>query len=128
MAERAPKLEWGDHGPYIEATVHGLELAVWPESLAWSVDGLDGRRVAGGKATSLLAAQLAAEDASLQWLREGVEALGGRVLTSEQVALCVESLYERASKNIARDMVGEGVPGLSGKLLALAKELGDATP
>jgi hypothetical protein len=45
-----------------------------------------------GTAPTLLAAQLAAESAALQWLSEGVAALGGRVLDAGEVALCVEAL------------------------------------
>ncbi len=72
-----------------------------------------------GRADSLLAAQLAAEDAALSWLTEGVIALGGRVLTGEQVALCVEALgwcagdQPRSKRDTAEAM------------LALAKELAD---
>lgn len=86
MAERAPKLEWRQHAPSFTNTwLLGAELSAWSAG-NWFVE-CHGQQAAHGIATTLLAAQLAAEDAALTWLREGVEALGGRVLTREQVAL-----------------------------------------
>jgi hypothetical protein len=89
MASEKPKLEWCDGGPFWEAVIPGhVELSVWKKSLEWIAETADGRAFSGSKgkpADSLLAAELAAEAAALAWLREGVEALGGRVLTSDEV-------------------------------------------
>lgn len=83
MAERASKLHW--HGP----DVHGMWIAeAGPCSLTVQSIAIDefGWTVASeakseeGHAFALADAVSDAEDAALQLLREGVEALGGRVV------------------------------------------------
>lgn len=115
-AEQKPVLEWmvADDG-LVRASCVPLSLRVDPVDNAWVVFGDYRAEGPTGTADSLLAAQLAAEDAALTWLREGVEALGGRVLTGEQVALCVEAL-----RAFARELAGNyGEP-----YERLARELG----
>jgi hypothetical protein len=133
MAERAPKLEWEETTRAIRwrAFAGPLRLHVQLDALgvyAWTV--LDGTKPREGVAYSSgpLLAQLAAEAACLQWLTEGVTALGGRVLTGEQVALCVEALrgygddlriHNRHEPRRA-DAVARGA-----EMLQLARELGE---
>ncbi len=106
------KLEWAirewdrDEKPVHVSKCGGLHLIVdASDSFYWRVG-----HVTHGKATTLLAAQLAAEAAALAWLSEGVVALGGRALTSEQMELVMESLWshgvnysDRASE-LAREL------------------------
>lgn len=94
MAERAPKLEWSCDGkpniPQWKAKAGPLPLQVVELAtgeFVWTVVGVSEDREDERDCwtcPSLVAAQLAAEDAALTWLREGVEALGGKVTSPEQ--------------------------------------------
>ncbi|HEU0077663.1 MAG TPA: hypothetical protein VFQ76_08450 [Longimicrobiaceae bacterium] len=75
-----------------EATPCDLRVEVGDEFWHWTVEV--GQVEDSGKADDREAAQFAAEAAALQWLSEGVSALGGRVLTSEEAGLVVEALDE----------------------------------
>lgn len=103
MAEsRKPALTWGRYGAESER----LRLSAMPSSdrsgeFYWSAwlkigDDLE-RRLGEGYAATLLAAQLAAEDAALAWLSEGASAFGARQLTAEQVALVCRALSYMAA-------------------------------
>lgn len=130
-SERAPKLPWRCECGEWFSNAGPLDLNIQQERdfYWWFVESRDESRNGSDvpPVMSLLAAQLAAEDAALSWLREGVEALGAHVisaaemdkcidalsrktLTSEQVALCVEALrwtageLPRRRSNDALDM------------------------
>lgn len=127
MAERAPKLAW-------EQIKGGLWDGAWRANIgpvfaciledgergqAWYVSGSQYRAERKGRAPTLLAAQLAAEDSALQWLREGVEALGGRVVPDGYVTVPWNRLQALACEVAPKDAA------LCEQMLALAKELAD---
>lgn len=128
MAERALKLEWEPMGgPFTNsvkaesgpAKLYVLEAGkrgwAWHVGKSLAVDHVD------GTAPTLLAAQLAAEDAALAWLREGVEALGGKVLDADEAALCVDALWQVGSQRRESD---SGFVCADASMLELARELG----
>lgn len=105
-----------------QSTAGGIVLTVCEYSddarAFWrvAVAGLD------GTADSLFAAQLAAEYEAFQWLSEGVAAMGGRVLTGDEVALVVDAL--RAHGEYLSDEWAKGPELLRGAaMLALARKM-----
>jgi hypothetical protein len=134
MAERAPKLEWSEYervprNPSWRAWAGPIRLTVMLRRgytvVEWEAEGYD-NELREGVAESVEAAQLAAESAALAWLTEGVTALGGRALTSDQVALCVEALNEHgdyltAAAPSSDEDVAETEHGAA--MLQLAREL-----
>lgn len=120
MAERAPKLEWRERADAsVVATVGPLVLiATDTPRPIWRIAVNVALLGKGGGADSLLAAQLAAENAAYRWLSEGVEALGGKVLSREHAELVVRALNAYVAPRHFDDDAKNA--------RALAKELDDA--
>jgi hypothetical protein len=90
----------------------GLLVHEWPTSSNWWVTGKDGNAPTG------LEAMAAAESYALSVLREGVEALGGRVLDSRTLKRVIAALNLVALDDVRLDETREAAR-------KLAKELGD---
>jgi hypothetical protein len=134
MADAKPVLGWSDYGPYVEATVCDVEVTVWHKSLEWQMETGRGRGSKSGAADSLLDAQLAAESAALQWLTEGVTALGGHVITRVEMDTCIDALGRRTldAAEVALcvealrgvELHGFGASSARSRMDALARKLG----
>lgn len=125
MAERAPKLRWEECGGSddqprwcAECGPCILEVEARVASFYWHMSTYPADQ--SGEADSLLAAQLAAEDAALTWLREGVEALGGRVLDARTLKRVIAALNLVALDDVRLDETREAAR-------KLARELGGGT-